>query len=236
MEEILQSIRRIIAEDDGEAKKAAPAAAPAGNDDVLELTEMVAEDGKTVNVKADEKPAEPAKSGTEPADVLNTIDAALTPEKPKEMPPVQPEQKPAELKPTDQAAPKAASSQDDIDAMFATAAPAPAAPEPAAPIVPAPVAKPTAPVETADSLLSSAASSAAASSIKKLKSAEPEPAPLVTTPSPHFRSGNTVEDMVADMLKPMMKSWLDANLPQIVERIVEREVKKLTKYLTDTGE
>jgi len=88
----------------------------------------------------------------------------------------------------------------------------------------------------AESLLSAEASVAAASSIKKLKSAEPGPAPLVTTPSPHFTSGNSVEGMVAEMLRPMMKSWLDANLPQIVERIVEREVKKLTKYLTDKGE
>ena len=244
MEEILQSIRRIIAEDDTDAKKVTPISVNSADNDILELTEMVAEDGSVLELKDEkpaeavaekpvEKPAEPIK--TIPADVLNTIDQALTPEKLAEMPP---EPKPIEQAAAPQPA-KAVSAQDDIDAMFAAPAPAPApapASAPAAPAAaPAAAAKP-APVETADSLLSTAASSAAASSIQKLKSAEPEPPPLVTTPSPHFQSGNSVEGMVADMLRPMMKSWLDANLPQIVERIVEREVKKLTKYLTDPGE
>jgi cell pole-organizing protein PopZ len=266
MEEILQSIRRIIAEDDGDTKKPAAAANAAPVDSsVLELTEMVADDGSVVSLKADEKPVEPVKEAAS-ADILSSIDEALTPEKPTDMSPAKPEAKPVEQP----VAAPAAASQDDIDAMFAApalaapvaaapAAPAPAptvavaapaAPKPAAPAAPAPTvaaaapvtpkppapaapaAKPS-PVETADSLLSAEASSAASSAIKKLKDAEPELPPLVTTPSPHFRSGNSVEDMVADMLRPMMKSWLDANLPQIVERIVEREVKKLTKYLTD---
>ena len=227
MEEILQSIRRIIAEDDADVKKApANDANAAADSSVLELTDMVKDDGTVVSLKAEEKPVEDAKEAA-PADILSTIDKALTPEKSEEKPVEKP------------AAKAAAASQDDIDAMFAATPPA-AAPAPVAPPAPQPApaaAKPAAaPATPTDSLLSAEASSAATSAIKKLKSAEPEPPPLVTTPSAHFRSGNTVEDMVTDMLRPMMKSWLDANLPQIVERIVEREVKKLTKYLSDKGD
>src|SRR5262249_53491408 len=56
MEEILASIRRIISEDaDGGQKpagapEAAPAPAPAADDDVLELTDRVNEDGSVENV------------------------------------------------------------------------------------------------------------------------------------------------------------------------------------------
>ena len=58
MEEILASIRRIISEDaDGGQKpagapEAAPAPAPAGDDDVLELTDRVNDDGSVENVPA----------------------------------------------------------------------------------------------------------------------------------------------------------------------------------------
>lgn len=209
MEEILQSIRKIIAEDDNEGKKvAAPDNAKANGQkgkgeiapgsDVLELTEMVKEDGSTESIKKDAAAA--------PADVLNKIDEALTPAKPAEKPPEKAAEpaKPAEKPPEKPPEPVAA-------------APAPAAPAPK--------------VETPkDALLSAEASAAAAASLQKLHIPDPEPPPVVTTPAPTFRSGGTVEDMVNDMLRPMMKSWLDINLPPIVERIVEREVKKLTRH------
>ena len=52
MEEILQSIRRIIAE---EGEDTAPQAA---GSDILELTDMVSEDGSVVNIEAQEAPKE----------------------------------------------------------------------------------------------------------------------------------------------------------------------------------
>jgi len=61
MEEILASIRRIIAED-GEAAPAAPAAAeakPARGEEVLELTEVVEEDGTVVSITAGGRKAAP---------------------------------------------------------------------------------------------------------------------------------------------------------------------------------
>lgn len=182
MEEILQSIRSIIAEDGdgkGEAKK--PNGDVAGSD-VLELTEMVQESPAAApptapaveapKAQAAPAPAAPAAPAATPGDVLGAIDAALTPSA------------------TGGVAAAAASTE----------------------------------------LLSEPAAAAAAASMKKLQEAAAPPLqPIVAAPSPGFRSGKTVEDMVAEMLLPMIKAWLDANLPTIVERIVEREVRRLSK-------
>lgn len=233
MEEILQSIRRIIAEDDGDKKSdessETPAkAASAGKgenvpgSDVLELTEMLKEDGSIVNVKdeadtAKEAPA-PKTAKPEPAgkadpakkestDVLAKINEALTP--PEEEKPEGPAEAEAETE--------------------ATADEAPAEPEdkPEETAVDAPTPESQAALASKlDSLLSAEAAAAAAAQFKRLGDNTAED---VSIPSPPFRSGSTVEDLVTEMLRPMMKAWLDTNLPQIVERIVEREVRKLTK-------
>ncbi|MEO1089069.1 MAG: DUF2497 domain-containing protein [Pseudomonadota bacterium] len=39
----------------------------------------------------------------------------------------------------------------------------------------------------------------------------------------------TIEVFLADLLRPELKNWLDTNLPSLVERIVEREIKKLVR-------
>lgn len=90
MEEILQSIRKIIAEDGEEAKDSMSADTPAkpaangakGNvpgSEVLELTEMLKDDGSVESLKpaAAEAPKE-----MPPTDVLSTIDEALGTAKP----------------------------------------------------------------------------------------------------------------------------------------------------------
>lgn len=67
MEEILASIRRIIAEDGEQPEGAPPAAAPvpAGREDeILELTEVVTDDGSVR--KVDEAPEEVAEEMTSP--------------------------------------------------------------------------------------------------------------------------------------------------------------------------
>jgi uncharacterized protein len=177
MEEILQSIRRIIADEEDPSKDQAAAAAPDASptpaptapatpepSDVLELTDMIAE--------------EPITS----TDVLGQIDAMFAPEP----------------------APVAAAAE-----------PAPTAAHPT--------------VDNTDALLSGIAEQAALSSLSKLSMPDAPLSGYTPSPSPGFRSGNTVEDMVAEMLRPMMKTWLDTNLPGIVERIVEREVVRLTR-------
>lgn len=230
MEEILQSIRRIIAEDDKDVKKPADskaAAKPKTKDDdvpgsdVFELTEMLKDDGSVVNVKTEMAKEAAGK------DVLNQIDQALTAD--KKVPPaeikidVKPEVKTeVKVEPT-----PATVSQNDIDAMFAApVAPAAPPPPPPPPVAPAAVA---AAVEPSDTLLSQEAASASMSAFNKLKSVEQYVSPAPITHAPSFRDGTTVEDLVTEMLRPMMKAWLDTNLPQIVERIVEREIRKLTK-------
>jgi hypothetical protein len=42
-----------------------------------------------------------------------------------------------------------------------------------------------------------------------------------------FRSGTTVEDLVLEIIKPYLKEWLDANLTVLVKQILEKEIQKL---------
>jgi uncharacterized protein len=80
------------------------------------------------------------------------------------------------------------------------------------------------------------------------KAPEPEPAssPVEALLSPLTRASVTsafealtvsmsvqntsmVEDAVRDMLKPMLKDWLDNNLPTIVERLVRAEIERVAR-------
>lgn len=238
MEEILQSIRRIIAEEDQKEPAENSAAAPAGNgglgvevtpmaagpgrggievsamaagpgmgsievtpmaagpgmgsievtpmgknelsSDVLELTEMLQEDGSVLSL-----------DGGAAQDVLASIDSALAPEQP--LPDYIPPASVAKAAPPD--------------------------------TIPTPPPVENAPMPDDSQLLSEQAASASAAALKKLN--QPRPAAPARTPSMEFRAGGTVEDLVIELLRPMMKEWLDGNLPGIVERLVEREVKKL---------
>ena len=42
-------------------------------------------------------------------------------------------------------------------------------------------------------------------------------------------SGVTIEQLMRDMLRPMLKEWLDENLPSMVERIVEQEIARASR-------
>ncbi|SMQ63685.1 hypothetical protein SAMN06295905_0854 [Devosia lucknowensis] len=41
--------------------------------------------------------------------------------------------------------------------------------------------------------------------------------------------GLTIEAMMRDMLRPMLKEWLDENLPAVVERMVEKEIARVSR-------
>jgi cell pole-organizing protein PopZ len=41
--------------------------------------------------------------------------------------------------------------------------------------------------------------------------------------------GLTIEAMMRDMLRPMLKEWLDENLPSVVERMVEKEIARISR-------
>jgi cell pole-organizing protein PopZ len=42
-------------------------------------------------------------------------------------------------------------------------------------------------------------------------------------------NARTLEDLVKEMLRPMLKSWLDDNLPGLVERIVKVEIERVSR-------
>ena len=42
-------------------------------------------------------------------------------------------------------------------------------------------------------------------------------------------SGRTIEQFVEDMIRPLLKEWLEENLPPIVERLVQREIQKIAR-------
>ena len=42
-------------------------------------------------------------------------------------------------------------------------------------------------------------------------------------------NARTLEDLVKDMLRPMLKTWLDDNLPGLVERIVRAEIERVSR-------
>jgi uncharacterized protein len=236
MEEILASIRRIIADD--EAKPAAEKpSSPA------------------VAAKL-EKPAAPAAK----APVMNNIPpsaipaaqaaAAKAPVKPAPLPPAPPP-----------AAAAASNSQDDIDAMLAGLDEAtseaeirPAAPELEVFELTDEMAVPEPPpsfkrVEPQDDLEFS--EMAAAKAMHRRPAYEPPPfeseAPApqqilsrstVSAVESAFNSlantvlsnnARTLEDLVKEMLRPMLKSWLDDNLPGLVERIVKAEIERVSR-------
>ena len=43
------------------------------------------------------------------------------------------------------------------------------------------------------------------------------------------QNARTLDDLVRDMLRPMLKDWLDDNLPNIVERLVRSEIERVSR-------
>jgi len=239
MEEILASIRRIIADDEAKPaveKPSSPAAA--------------AKPEKTAS------PAPPSK-----APVMNNIPPSAIPAAQaaaaKAAPPVKPAPPPA----PPPAAAAVSNSQDDIDAMLAGLDEATSEAEirPAPPEVevfeltdemavpePQPSFKK---VEPQDDL--EFTEMAAAKAMHRRPAFEPPPfeseAPApqqilsrstVSAVESAFNSlantvlsnnARTLEDLVKEMLRPMLKSWLDDNLPGLVERIVKAEIERVSR-------
>jgi len=226
MEEILASIRRIIADDEAKPaaaeKPASPLAAakPAVMKDIP--PSAIAPAPKPV---AAPKPAPPppapapepvASNNQDDIDaMLASLDAA-TPE--ADIRPAQPEPEPDVFELTDEMAlpepapaPAAATfskvePQDDIEFTEAKAARRQATYEP--PFESAAPARP---------ILSHSTVSAVESAFHSLAN---------TVLSNNAR---TLEDLVKEMLRPMLKSWLDDNLPGLVERIVKAEIERVSR-------
>ena len=222
MEEILASIRRIIADDEAKpaaAEKPAPEKPAAPPKPVMKDIPPSA----IPAAQAAAKPAPPKPPTPPPAVVSNSqddIDAMLasleeaTPE--ADIRPPQPDGDVFEL--TDEMAlpdlPAASSfhkvePQDDIEFTETAGARA---------LHRQPAYEPP-PIETAPAqpILSRSTMNAVESAFNSLAN---------TVLSNNAR---TLEDLVKEMLRPMLKSWLDDNLPGLVERIVKAEIERVSR-------
>ena len=226
MEEILASIRRIIADDEAKpvvAEKAPPVSPPAPPPKVEKAAPApapVTPPKAAAPVAPPPPPAPPpappsASNSQDDIDaLLNGLDEATTPE---EIRPAAPEVDVLELTdemalpdPPPQAAFKTVEPPDDLEftetsVKAPSRAPAFAPP----PHVESPVAS--------QPMLSRSTVSAVESAFNSLAN---------TVLSNNAR---TLEDLVKEMLRPMLKSWLDDNLPGLVERIVKAEIERVSR-------
>jgi len=240
MEEILASIRRIIADDEAKPSESKPAEAKAAE----------------AKPAAAEKPASPVAPPKQEA-------PAAKPAVMKDIPPSAIAPKAAAPKPAPAPEPN---NQDDIDAMLASLDAAtpesdirPAQAEPdvfdltdemALPD-PAPAASSFHKIDPQDDI--EFTGSAAAKALHRQPAFEPPPfeSAAAAAPAQQILSRSTVsavesafnslantvlsnnartlEDLVKEMLRPMLKSWLDDNLPGLVERIVKAEIERVSR-------
>jgi hypothetical protein len=229
MEEILASIRRIIADDD--ASKPAKAPETAAPPNAAPKPSVAAAPSRPA------PPATPAKSSASPSPAAKTTPGSNA--KPMPMPaPVAP-------------APSAANSQDEIDAMLAELdGPPTAAPK----LATTPSAAPAADVfDLTEAMTASTPAPGPAPTFRTIDgtsdvvfSTKPEPTPdralisneTIAAVDSAFntlahtvigQNARTLEDLVREMLRPMLKSWLDDNLPSMVERIVRAEIERVSR-------
>lgn len=215
--EILESIRDIIAgQSAGDA---------ISDDEILELTQMVNDDGSVTEIKPKAEQTNKQANDTVPDnDILSEIDSILN-DKPavKQAEKVELEFSPKHDEPVIEP-----TSNDEIREQAKELAASPEGFEPPIVAVEEPKAKGDK-MDNIENLISQESTDAAKASIgslmDKLKK-EGKEANRVE-PSAPFRSGATVEDLVVEMLKPMMKDWLDKNLPKLVNEIVSKEIQKL---------
>jgi cell pole-organizing protein PopZ len=224
MEEILASIRRIIADDEAKPGDkpvaAAPAAVapPAPKPVMKDIPPSAIPAAQAAAAKTPAPPPKPAPAPPPPAannsqDDIDAMLASLEEDTAAEdVRPPQPDGDVFEL--TDEMAlpdppPPAASfsriePQDDLEFTEAKAQ-RPPMPEPS------PVEMPIAP------MLSRTTVNAVESAFNTL-------AHTVLS-----NNARTLEDLVKEMLRPMLKSWLDDNLPGLVERIVKAEIERVSR-------
>jgi hypothetical protein len=207
MEEILASIRRIIADDEpqkpaAKAPAAAPAAPPAAAEELPKSQDDI--DALLAGFDAmDEEPEPPPPPPPPPV--------AKAPPPP---PPPAPEPDILELS-KDDAVPdmvgmiKPIAQRSDIAFMDAVEPPPPPQRHYAPP--------PEQPIAHGQPLLSADAHAAVGAAFGSL---------ATTMLSNNAR---TIEDLIKDMLRPMLKNWLDDNLPQLVERLVRAEIERVSR-------
>lgn len=210
MEEILASIKRIIAEDaplslgpptlGGVREKPPVWETPVPEEDVLELE------------APDALPfVEPPAFAAPPFHLEPPIEPAVVVHEPHAPPPE--EAIAAAHAPEYVRSGPALGTHEPEPTVTATAP----APEPAAPLDPAILAAALDPEPAYESLLSAGAEAASRQAL----------AALNTLTIDSRAAPNTLDGLVREMLRPMVKDWLDKNLPPLVEQLVAKEIKRL---------
>jgi cell pole-organizing protein PopZ len=206
MEEILASIRRIIADDETNGRVAEPAMPPPA-EPPMTAPPPPKPAAAAAPVRVSSPPPRPANQDEIDA-VLSGIDAAS---------------KSNSEAPDDGVA-------DVLDLTESMAAPVPQPPmfrtiesrsdvffseegeEP-----PPPMSAPRRPASAETPLMSSSTSAAVDAAFNTL-------AHTVLS-----KNARTLEDLVKEMMRPMLKAWLDDNLPGLVERVVRAEIERVSR-------
>jgi cell pole-organizing protein PopZ len=208
MEEILSSIRRIIADEEtddksgddelvtaeagsealgDDADRLTRAAADEGDadEDVLELTKVVRDTGEVIDFQGERSSADSAwdddEARPDDAQRLEVAPAGQTPQEP------------------------IGTGRDHIERKDQVVHNEPV---------------------RASELMSATTASVAGGAFARLSEA------LQRTPAEESvadTSGRTVEQFFEDIARPILKEWLDANLPAIVERLVQKEIQKIAR-------
>ncbi|MGC2781995.1 MAG: DUF2497 domain-containing protein [Bradyrhizobium sp.] len=236
MEEILASIRRIIADDEGKPPVAEKAAAP----EPVKAEKPTAAPPAPKPVMNDIPPSKIAAAPAKPAppppappaaaaasnnqDDIDALLAGLDETTPAaEIRPVQPEPDPE---------PEVLELTDDMAVAPPTPAPSPAAAS-------FRKVEPQDDIEFIESGRLHQKSSSFETSFEPAAPKQPILAPsTVNAVESAFNAlantvlsnnARTLEDLVKEMLRPMLKSWLDDNLPALVERIVKAEIERVSR-------
>jgi len=220
MEEILASIRRIIADDDAsktaqrtEAPKApARPAAPAPRSSLPALQVAQSEPNvreiPAVGSTSDQAIAGGAALGDQSSDIFDLTESMTTPT--ANQPPPPPVSMPM---PAPGPAPQFRKIEAYSDVSFDEAEQKPAMQRTVERSEPHLVRE----ADEQAQLISSATSAAVDSAFNTL-------AQTVLV-----QNARTLEDLVREMLRPMLKTWLDDNLPGMVERLVRAEIERVAR-------
>ncbi|HKS60229.1 MAG TPA: DUF2497 domain-containing protein [Xanthobacteraceae bacterium] len=209
MEEILASIRRIIADDDGakkpEAKpeaKAEPKAPPPPPKPVPPPPAAMKQDDIDAMLaglgdpEPEPAPPTPARERAPEPDVLELTEAMQAPATP---------------------AFRTIDAQQDVVFDEASVSEPPPPPPPRAAEPPRAAPPPRPPMMAEPDIMSSATAAAVDSAFNAL-------AHTVLV-----QNAKTLEDLVKEMLRPMLQHWLDNNLPTLVERLVRQEIERVAR-------
>lgn len=254
MEQILASIRKIMAEEESREKEGGTSSQ---KDDILELTDMVTEDGSIVKISSEV--SEPSLSSPEEAlpalslgDIAQAIDPKAqmlnphllesikeeTPEAPFAAPTTPSEETNDPAVSLAEPSPVMEKKEEAIPPLKETTQEIITSPEALQPESPKTAEAPpsSSPAEAGDvspeetsSLLSQEALTAGVSAMASLVQATRRSA----RSSEKKIESKTIEEVIQDLLRPLLSEWLNQNLHTIVEKIVEKEIKKITDKAED---